>query len=136
MLNNLGVYMYHQIVFWMRYILWKKNWTDFCKNVPHAESNGLKNQVKTTMSHVTFPECHNILYLIVEIYRKIRIYRAIKTMNENIKQKAPPHSQNRQYKKFVHLSFYFLILCKFYKWTQKLTCFFSSPQVIIKKKKS
>ena len=27
----------------------------------------------------------------LEIYCKIRIYRAIKTMNENIKQKAQPH---------------------------------------------
>ena len=75
----------------------------------------LKKQLKTTMSHVTFPECHNIHYLIVGIYFRIRIYRAIKTMNENIKQKAPPHPQNGQYKTVVHPSFYFLILCKFYK---------------------
>ena len=61
----------------------------------------LRRSYKHHLSNMNFPDCHNIRDLIIDTFCKMRVYRAIKNMNEDIEKKAP--STNRKYKKVVNV---------------------------------
>ena len=63
------------------------------QRLKHSFTNGLPN--------LNFPDCHNVLDMIIDIFCKTRMYRAIKTINEKIEKKKP--STNIKYKKVVHI---------------------------------
>ena len=61
----------------------------------------LKYRFTNGLSNINFPDCHNVLDIIIDIFCKTRMYRAIKNVNEKIEKKKS--STNRKYKKVVHI---------------------------------
>ena len=61
----------------------------------------LKCSFRTSLAYLTFPECLNVLDIIIDTYCKTCIYRAIKNMNETL-IKREPFTKTRKYNKVVH----------------------------------
>ena len=55
---------------------------------------GLKYRFTNGLSNINFPDCHNVLDIIIDTLCKTRMYRAIENMNEKLKRKSHPQIEN------------------------------------------